>query len=194
MPSSGVQTSKRMKRQRIRGGERFPFIAATGLRGAWVCVPDGRPGYLHVQFSRFAGCPIGSSHLRAFVERHEEIEWAGIREVVVLRSEDKEVEARHHSLPFDVIGDPDGFFHEHCGVSSSWSALWNFDALDSIFGGIRAKDRRFYRWAFTKAWFALPADFLLSGDGIVKAVRYGRHAGDQWSVDDLLAFRRLVDR
>jgi hypothetical protein len=43
-------------------------------------------------------------------------------------------------------------------------------------------------------WFALPADFLLSADRIVQALHYGRHAGDQWSVDDLLAFRRLLDR
>jgi hypothetical protein len=103
-------------------------------------------------------------------------------------------EARHADLPFDVITDPNGFFHEHCGVGTSWSALWNFDALEAIFEGMCGKDKRFGRWVFNNPWFALPADFLLSADGIVQALRYGRHAGDQWSVDDLLAFRRLLDR
>jgi hypothetical protein len=165
-----------------------------GFRGAWVCVPDARTAYVHLQFCRFAGCPITSSHLQAFIDRHEEIEWAGIREVVVLRSGDEDVEARHAGLPFDVITDPNGFFHENCGVGNSWSALWDFDALVSIFEGMHANDKRFGRWPFTKPWFALPADFLLSADGIVQALHYGRHAGDQWSVDDLLAFRRLLDR
>ncbi|MEU0661187.1 hypothetical protein [Streptomyces lavendulocolor] len=32
----------------------------------------------------------------------------------------------------------------------------------------------------------LPADFLLAPDGTVLAVKYGEHAYDQWSVDELL--------
>jgi hypothetical protein len=33
----------------------------------------------------------------------------------------------------------------------------------------------------------LPADFLIAGDGRVLAGKYGEHADDQWSVDELLA-------
>jgi hypothetical protein len=33
----------------------------------------------------------------------------------------------------------------------------------------------------------LPADFLIARDGTVIAAKYGQHAYDQWSVDDLLA-------
>ncbi len=32
-----------------------------------------------------------------------------------------------------------------------------------------------------------PADFLVAPDGRVLAVKDGAHAGDQWSVDDVLA-------
>ncbi len=32
----------------------------------------------------------------------------------------------------------------------------------------------------------LPADFLIAADGRILAARYGEHAGDQWSVDELL--------
>jgi hypothetical protein len=35
--------------------------------------------------------------------------------------------------------------------------------------------------------FGLPADFLIAGDGRVLACKYGAHADDQWSVDELLA-------
>lgn len=32
----------------------------------------------------------------------------------------------------------------------------------------------------------LPTDFLVDSDGRVLTTKYGRHAGDQWSVDELL--------
>ena len=32
----------------------------------------------------------------------------------------------------------------------------------------------------------LPADFLIGPDGTIHAAHYGRHANDQWSLDDLL--------
>jgi hypothetical protein len=32
----------------------------------------------------------------------------------------------------------------------------------------------------------MPADFLIATDGAVVARKYGEHADDQWSVDELL--------
>ena len=32
----------------------------------------------------------------------------------------------------------------------------------------------------------LPAEFLIAADGLIKAVKYGRHAYDQWSVEEVL--------
>jgi hypothetical protein len=32
----------------------------------------------------------------------------------------------------------------------------------------------------------LPADFLIAPDGRVAALKYGRHAYDQWTVDELI--------
>jgi hypothetical protein len=31
-----------------------------------------------------------------------------------------------------------------------------------------------------------PADFLIDPDGTIKACKYGAHADDQWSVDEML--------
>jgi hypothetical protein len=36
----------------------------------------------------------------------------------------------------------------------------------------------------------LPADFFVTANGTIKAVHYGKHADDQWSVDDVLALAR----
>jgi hypothetical protein len=40
--------------------------------------------------------------------------------------------------------------------------------------------------------FGLPADFLIAPDGRVAALKYGRHAYDQWTVDELLDHVRPV--
>jgi hypothetical protein len=40
----------------------------------------------HLQFRRFAGCPICSLHLQSVAARHREIAAAGIREVVLFHS------------------------------------------------------------------------------------------------------------
>jgi len=36
----------------------------------------------------------------------------------------------------------------------------------------------------------LPADFLIAAEGRLLACKYGEHAYDQWSVEDLLALAR----
>lgn len=38
----------------------------------------------------------------------------------------------------------------------------------------------------------VPADFLIGSDGRGVAANYGRHADDQWSVDELLTHARTA--
>ncbi|WP_197506924.1 hypothetical protein [Mycobacterium sp. 852002-50816_SCH5313054-b] len=45
-----------------------------------------------------------------------------------------------------------------------------------------------------RASLRMPADVLIDADGRVAAVKYGKHAYDQWSVDDLLAMAPRVTR
>src|SRR5437667_11924912 len=55
-----------------------------------VRVPD-REALVHLQFRRFAGCPVCNLHLRSFVERYPEITAASIREVIVFHSWQEEL-------------------------------------------------------------------------------------------------------
>ena len=78
----------------------------TSVSGDAVPIPD--PNRLvHLQFRRFAGCPICNVHLQSIVRRHDEIANAGIREVVVFHSTDDELRHYVGDLPFTVIGDPE---------------------------------------------------------------------------------------
>jgi hypothetical protein len=44
----------------------------------------------------------------------------------------------------------------------------------------------------TEGHLGLPTDFLIAPDGRITALKYGRHAYDQWTVDELLDHARPV--
>jgi hypothetical protein len=78
----------------------------------------------------------------------------------------------------------------------AWRALpigWRHAIGDAI-----AHRRAPLPLAPTNGNLGLPADLLIMGDGRVVAVKYGIHAYDQWSVDELVdlahQFRRGASR
>jgi len=158
--------------------------------GEPVGVPDaGR--LIHLQFRRFAGCPICNLHLRTVVLRHAEIEAAGVREVVVFHS--TAAELAEYDLPFAVVADPDKKLYAEFGVEASRRAVlapgvwWPLlvGSVRTTWRVLRRKDRP-PALKVNGGRLGLPADFLIAPDGEVVAAKYGEHAYDQWSVDEIL--------
>jgi hypothetical protein len=92
-----------------------------------------------------------------------------------------------------VIGDPDKTLYRRFGVEASAKALLNPHAWRALPGGWRyafanavTRRRAPLPLAPTNGNLGLPADLLIASDGRVAAVKYGGHAYDQWSVDELL--------
>ncbi|HTK62580.1 MAG TPA: peroxiredoxin-like family protein [Pseudonocardia sp.] len=156
------------------------------IDGSTVPVPDPA-STVHLQLRRFAGCPICHLHVHELARRHAEIRAAGIREVVVFHSEASTLLEYQGDLPFDVIADPDKTLYREFGVESSIrSILHPRVAAASVRGIARGASIKGGATA-TEDRLSMPADFLIAPDGTVLAVKYGRHADDQWSVDELLA-------
>ncbi len=152
-----------------------------------VRIPDAE-NLVHLQFRRFAGCPFCSVHLRAFARRHAEIAAAGIREVVVFRSTATALQQHHGDLPFALVADPEDRLYNRFGVGSGWRALLDPRALlMALPRVVRMLPRLPGLPPWGRGALGLPADFLIAPDGTVLACRYGTHADDQWSVDELLA-------
>jgi peroxiredoxin len=177
------------------------FLAArdlTAISGEIVHVPDA-DRLMHLQFRRFAGCPVCNLHLRSFVRWRDEIEAARVREVVVFHSSADELREHATGSPFALIADPDKQLYAEFGVESAARAVLDPRAWGAIVSGV-------LRSAFAIASgrerpppirprggsLGLPADFLIAPDGFVIASKYGRHADDQWSVNELLAFSRAA--
>ncbi|SEE57613.1 Peroxiredoxin [Streptomyces sp. Ag109_O5-10] len=164
----------------------------TAVSGAQIAVPDGAR-LTHLQFRRFAGCPICNLHLQSVVRRHAEIAQAGIREIVVFHSPAEELRKHVTDLPFAVVADPAKRLYVEFGVESSYRALlspraWAPTAraiLRSTWAILRGRERPPSRRPLGGR-LGLPADFLIAPDGRVLAAKYGEHAYDQWPVDHLL--------
>lgn len=162
------------------------------VTGEHVPVPD--PGRLvHLQFRRFAGCPICNLHLRSVARRHDELVTAGIREVAVFHSPAAELRPYVADLPFPVIADPGRRLYRAFGVESAPRALLDPRAWPAIVHGITrdlVQVLRHRQPTPPKAHggrLGLPGDFLIAPDGRVLALKYGVHADDQWPVDAILA-------
>lgn len=171
---------------RIQAGQVIGKISLVSADSTPVPIPDERR-LVHLQFRRFAGCPFCSVHLRSFARRHKEIMAANVREVVVFRSTPEALRRHHGDVPFAVVADPDGKLYAGFGVGSGLGALLNprvlLLAVPNImrmlpeFPGMPSSGNDALRF---------PADFLIATDGQVRACKYGAHADDQWSVDELL--------
>jgi hypothetical protein len=170
------------------------------VAGARVPVPH--PDRLvHLQFRRFAGCPVCNLHLRSIVNRLGEIEAAGIREVVVFHSSAEALRPYTADLPLDVIADPGRALYRELGVEYGARALLDPRGWPTIaravareLRAVRRRDRPAPPANPEGGRLGLPADFLIAPDGQVLAAKCGAHVDDQWSVDELLTLAASVER
>ncbi|MDE1993839.1 MAG: AhpC/TSA family protein [Rhizobiaceae bacterium] len=176
---------------KIKEGQHIPPFQARNIHGIDVAIPDGAH-WTHVQFRRFAGCPVCNLHLQSFIARHDEIASAGIREVVLFHSAAAELLPYQGRFPFDVVGDPKKALYKRFGVSSSMSALLSPKAfMASLRGNLRKDKPELNMMKMPEGGIlGLPADFLIGPDGVVKASHYGTHAYDQWTVDEVISLTR----
>ena len=200
LDSSRSERQSRMHQEKLHTGAMTMPHELVSVHGAPVRVPDAER-LVHLQFRRFAGCPVCNLHLRSVQQRHAEIVAAGIREVVVFHSPATELLAHVADLPFDVVADPARRLYVEFGVEASPRALLDPRVWPAIVGGVLRSGLAIVRGRGKPpslvpqgGRLGLPADFLISCDGRVLASKYGIHAYDQWSVDELLAFARGLAR
>ena len=185
---------------RFRPGDTITARELTTIQSELIRVP-ARDGLTHLQFRRFAGCPICNLHLRSVARRHDEILAAGISEVVVfftLRSRTCWPTRASCPSPRSPTGPP--------GVCTPRSASKRHgDLCCTPAPGRRRYGRKHTR--SSRAEFApggtpgprgqtmlgLPADFLIAPNGRILAAKYGQHANDQWDVDELLHLAQSTD-
>ncbi|MGW6912932.1 peroxiredoxin-like family protein [Kitasatospora sp. NPDC054939] len=191
--NANAHTTARAGRGRLHPGSRITARSLTPVGGgAPVAVPDPRQ-LVHLQFRRFAGCPVCNLHLQSVVRRHAEITAAGVREVVFFHSPAAELAPYAAGLPFPLVADPGRGTYAEFGVEAARRALLDPRAWPPILRALLRSTVTVLRRRESLpaarqpgGRLGLPADFLIAPDGRVLAAKYGEHAYDQWSVDELL--------
>ncbi|WP_323751495.1 peroxiredoxin-like family protein [Marinobacter sp.] len=170
-----------MKRKAI--GDTVALADLSNIKGLPVQVPQ--PGKLvHLQFRRFAGCPICNLHLQSFFKNSSTLQENGIHEVVVFHASRERMLKDVINVPFDLIADPSRKLYREFGVESSWKAILNFKMMRSALKGVRTFGMK--KPESLEAELGLPADFLIDESGRIVALKYGTHANDQWSLDEVI--------
>jgi peroxiredoxin len=129
--------------------------------------------------------------------RRDELSGAGIKEFVVFHSTDQELRKYQTELPFAVIADPQKKLYAEFGVERSPRAILNPRAWGPMLRGvghaigavIRRKEKA-PPIIHENGSLGLPGDFLIASDGHIVASKYGDHAFDQWTVDEVLELAR----
>jgi hypothetical protein len=88
-----------------------------------------------------------------------------------------------------VVADPNRKLYKEFGVHNSIRGVLTRDVARAVGRGVRHTHSARSLVGLlgpTENHLGMPADFLIASDGAVVARKYGEHADDQWSVDELL--------
>lgn len=142
-------------------------------------------GLTHLQFRRYSGCAVCNLHLQNFIQRHQELCAANIQEIVIFNSSRERILDDLPDTPFPIVADPGKTLYMEFGVETSPLAVFNPSVwLPALRGAIK------FGVQFPRdheSMNGLPADFLIDSQGEIIAAHYGKHAYDQWSLDEVLA-------
>ena len=170
---------------KFKSGDIVPATTLESVTGEPIKLPD--PDRLvHLQFRRFVDCPICNTHIAEVRRRAREIEAAGVKEVIVFHSSAKSIRSYQKDVPFELVGDPKKALYKEFGVESSLGFL----SLKSLGAAMRGVAHGHFGVRLSGGPFGLPGDVLIAPSGQIEAVKYGTHAYDQWSVDELIALAR----
>lgn len=172
---------------KIKVGDLLDRRSIETIQSTRVDIPD-ETHLTHLQFRRFVGCPICHLHLRSFVQRHDELVANQIQEVAVFHSSKKAMMEYRAEAPFALVADPTKSLYGDFGVETSLLSILHPGAWPGALKGIITVGPSLPPKG--ESPLGLPADFLIGRNGRVLACKYGVHAYDQWTVDELLALAR----
>jgi peroxiredoxin len=168
---------------KFKPGDKIPQLDLRTVQGTSLQVPNAGSRFVHLQFRRYAGCPICNTHLRAFVKRYDDLKAAGVAEVVFFHASASEMKKYLSDLPFDFVADREKRYYRQFGVGTSLTA---FLSAGAMVAGLRGIARGILTPNMEGGPNGLPADILVDAAGTVVAAKYGKDANDQWSAEQLL--------
>jgi len=178
--------------RQIKPGDIVEPCVLESVQGDAVQIPPPAQIIIHLQFRRFAGCPICNLHLQSYIRRHRELAENQIQEVAVFHSPKSAMLEHQLGAPFSFVADPDKEPYKAFGVEASIMSVLNPKAWPSAIKGLLQQGPGFP--SHGESALGLPAEFLIDSTGMVITVHYGKHASDQLEFDELLELVRKAQQ
>jgi peroxiredoxin len=192
-PDTYPRKNDRLAITLLKVGDVLSHRELVTIRSDTVQIPDPKK-LVHLQFRRYAGCPVCNLHLRSIAQRHDEILAAGIREVVVFHSTAETMREFQGQLPFAAIADPEKKLYAEFRADRKMSPIAALDPRTWLAAAHALIKTPSLRGASGKGekHMGLPAEFIIDSDGRVLAKKYGKRVDDHWSVNELLDLAKLA--
>lgn len=168
---------------RLRVGEVLEPVTFQTLAHGVVRVPDEK-WFSHLQFRRFAGCPVCNLHMRRFAGGKSRLDAANIKTIALFHSPAEVMRPYQGDLPFPVVSDPERVWYRRFAVERSALAVAHPRVVLSALVGLATAPSNPFAGGSEQG--GLPADFLVDSLGRIIALHYGAHADDQWSVEEVI--------
>jgi Peroxiredoxin len=172
---------------RLQPGDKAISFSAETIDGETISLKmfAGKP--LLLMFYRYASCPMCNLRLRDFAQNYRRLHEPGLEVVAFFHSPAANIRrnAGKQNYPFHLVPDPRFVIYRSYGVETSWMRFLLSMFLPSFYvDWIRSMRYGFWGgidWQMGK----MPADFLISPDGIILKTHYGREMGDHLAVQEV---------
>jgi len=164
-----------------------PDIHGVTISGRSIRLSDFRGKKVLVKFHRFSGCPVARRQLMDFIANYRELQARGYETLILLVSPAARIIPVYREVPgLHIIGDADRRFYRAYDIPFSWARTFSPASWREIFRSfVRGYLPLFRR--FGTVLNGMPGDFLVDTGGCIVEQHYGGHAGDSWTVADVVS-------
>ncbi|GMQ82883.1 MAG: hypothetical protein BMS9Abin05_2349 [Rhodothermia bacterium] len=179
--------------EKIRPGDAAINIVLPGIDGTTFDLSSLSGRRYMVSFLRFATCPFCNLRLHQLVSRREELG----NDFTIVAIFDSPIEtlkrsAEKHESPYPILADEKNTYYRAYGVErSTWGLIKGmFLRMPTLLHAMFV--RRYIPWPITGSMRTMPLDILVTEDGIVHTVYYGRDEGDHLAFEAIKSFSILA--
>jgi peroxiredoxin len=188
----GRPTAPEMQRirKRLIPGDVAPDFALPSLSGQAFKLSDLRGKRVLMRFNRQAGCPVCNPRNRDFIRLYPIFERASIEVVSVFGSSEDALPngVGKQNPPYPCLADPKDRVYAQYGVERSLLGIMTMKNMAAIKEGMAVRD------AFDMTANGMdgevtrmPAEFLISPDGVIERTHYHAFAADFLPMDTLMS-------
>lgn len=162
-----------------------PVIDLKDVTGKPLIIGGGKPTL--VAFFRDAACPFCNVRIYELTRRYDELAAKGLNIVAIFASPEEAVCGfiMQRPRPFAIVADPEKTSYGAYGIGSSLAGKLKaiLTRVPTLLQGLRMVGL-----AGLNTNNVMPADFLITPEGVVSYTYYGEDAGDRLSFDVIEQF------